>query len=370
MSIPSDRLYRIAAWLVIIAIVITALVVGSNLLIPVAMAAFLAMLLLPIKRKLLGWNFPKWLAVMCSELLILLFLGGLFAVVSVQVVKFTDDLPEIEKKAEKRYQQTKDFVVTHSPISQADIDSTMNQAPNKILSGIGGQLQNIFSATTQSMVNFSMTIVYTFLFLYYSTQIKEFMIQAGPKGANSDTEDAIYEIAKVAPSYLTGKLTLITFLAITYSIGLSIIGVKYAVLFGVLAAALSIIPYIGNMLGGILPAIITFINSESLWPIAAIFLVFAIAQFLESNILEPIIVGSNVDINPMTSIIGVVTIGSMWGIAGMIIAIPALGIIKIVFEHMEPLKPWAYLMADKSEPNVIGQQFKAWFQQAKHKIRS
>lgn len=363
-----NKLFNVAAWFFIIALLIVALIYGRNLLIPIAMAAFLSMLLLPVKRKLMSWRLPQWVAVMLSELMLLLFLGGLFALVSAQAMNFSNDLPQITEKATERYKQAKEYVLSKAPVTEASFDSTMIQAPKTILAGLSGQLQSIFSATTTGMVNFSMTIVYTFLFLLNSSRIREFLIRAGSQGNDVDTKAAIGEIASIAPSYLTGKMALVTFLAIAYSVGLTIIGVQYSLLFGVLAAMLSIIPYIGNMLGSVFPVLITFLNSETMWPILAIFLVFAIAQFLESYILEPIIVGSNVDINPMTTIIGVVVIGSFWGLPGMIIAIPLLGIVKIMFSHVESLKPFAYLMGDDSEPSAMEKRIKGWVLSIKKKI--
>ncbi len=149
-----------------------------------------------------------------------------------------------------------------------------------------------------------------------------------------------------------------------YSVGLSLFGVKYGVLLGVIAAVLSIIPYIGNLIGGILPIIMVLITSEETWPIFAILGLFFFAQFIESYFLEPLIVGGKVSINPMASIIGVVIAGGLWGIPGMIIAIPYMGIIKILCDQVDNLQPISILIGEKEEDEGYmekkGSKFANW----------
>lgn len=369
MALETSRLYRIAAGMIIAAGILILMVVGKGLLIPLALGAILAMLLLPVKKKLEKWHFPKFLAVATSMLLIILFLGGVLAAISAQVVNFTDDLPELQEQAQQRLNDGKQLVSKHLSLSQAEVDSAMQTASSKALDELGNQTKSLLSATTNKLTNFGLTMVYTFLLLFYHERIRKTLLKLSPGKNSKEMQAIIADVSKVAPSYLLGKFMLIIFLAFAYSIGLTIIGVPYGVLFGVMAAVISIIPYIGNLLGGLFPMIIMFLNSDSLWPILAIMLVFGLAQFLESYFLEPIIVGRNVDLNPMTIIIGVVVVGSLWGVAGMIIAIPVLGIMKIVFEHLEPLKPIAYLMSNDEEESWLEQKVVAGFQKLKEKFK-
>jgi predicted PurR-regulated permease PerM len=153
----------------------------------------------------------------------------------------------------------------------------------------------------------------------------------------------------VAPHYLFGKLILVTFLAIMYAVGLTLLGVKYGILLGVLAAVLSIIPYIGNFIGGVLPMAMVLVTQDETWPIFAIIGLFGFAQFIESYFLEPLIVGGKVSINPMASIIGVVLAGGIWGIPGMIIAIPYMGIVKILCDQIDRLEPVSILIGEREE---------------------
>lgn len=369
MGLGNSRLYKIAAGMIIAAGILLLMVVAKGLLIPLALGSILAMLLLPVKKKLMSWGFPKFLAVATSVFIIILFLGGVLAAISAQVVNFTDDLPELQEKANQRMHDGKQLLTKHLNMSEAEVDSAVETASSKALNELGSQTKSLLSATTNKLTNFGLTMVYTFLLLFYHERIRKTMLKLSPGNDNREMQDIIADISKVAPSYLLGKFMLIIFLAFAYSIGLTLIGVPYGVLFGVMAAVISIIPYIGNLLGGLFPMVIMFLHSDELWPIAAIILVFGVAQFLESYFLEPIIVGRNVDLNPMTIIIGVVVVGSLWGVAGMIIAIPVLGIMKIVFEHLEPMKPIAYLMRDDEEESWLERKVSEAFKKLKKKVK-
>jgi len=73
---------------------------------------------------------------------------------------------------------------------------------------------------------------------------------------------------------------------------------------------------------------------------------YIVIQFIDNNYIVPKIVASKVKINALASIIAVVTFGSLWGISGMLIAIPLTAIAKLIFDHIEPLQPWGFLLGD------------------------
>jgi predicted PurR-regulated permease PerM len=140
-------------------------------------------------------------------------------------------------------------------------------------------------------------------------------------------------------------LTVILILAILNSIGLLIIGVDYAVFWASLAAFLSIIPYIGTTLGGLLPFMYSFATATSWWqPVAVVGLYFGVQQ-IEGNLITPYVVGSNVKINPFIAIISLLIGGFIWGLAGIVLGIPIAAIIKLVFDHIDAFKPVGALMS-------------------------
>ncbi len=157
----------------------------------------------------------------------------------------------------------------------------------------------------------------------------------------------IEQSSRVSQQYLLGRFILIMILAVLYSLGFSLLGVKYAIFVAFIAAVFTLIPYIGNIIGLTLALVFSFLDGGGIGKLLGLVGLFTVIQFIESYILEPYIVGHKVDLNPVFTIIAVVVGGAIWGIAGMIIAIPVLGIMKVIFDHLEGLKPVGYMLGEE-----------------------
>jgi predicted PurR-regulated permease PerM len=220
-------------------------------------------------------------------------------------------------------------------------------------SGSSGAGSIVSSAGTFAMQlisffgTFLLTFVYIFFFLLYRGKFKKSILKMAPDENREKTKKILTDSTRISQNYLTGRLILILFLAILYSAGLSISGVKHAILISVLAAMLSLIPYIGNIVGFFLAIGMAFFSGSGVTGAIGVTITFAIAQFVESYILEPYIVGDKVDLNPVVTILVVVLGEAVWGVVGMLIAIPALGIAKVVFDHISVLRPLGYLFGNE-----------------------
>jgi predicted PurR-regulated permease PerM len=154
------------------------------------------------------------------------------------------------------------------------------------------------------------------------------------------------EVTEMAQNYISGLILVIAIIAILNTTGLLILGIKYAVFLGILSALLTIIPYIGIVLGSILPILVALLTKDSLLYAAGVIAIFGLVQFLEGNFITPKIIGSKVNVNPLSAIIALIVGGAVWGIAGMILAIPILGIIQIILSNNKDLKPFASLISN------------------------
>ena len=134
------------------------------------------------------------------------------------------------------------------------------------------------------------------------------------------------------------------------TIGLLILGIDYAFFFGFFAAFLVLIPYIGISIGSLLPILMALITKDSGWYALGVAGLFGFVQFLEGNFITPYVVGSKVCINSMAAIIALILFGNLWGIAGLILAIPLTAILKVVFDNVEALKPFGYLIGEVEFP--------------------
>src|SRR5688572_20038768 len=153
------------------------------------------------------------------------------------------------------------------------------------------------------LVDFILCLVYIFLFMYYRTRIKKFILQLISNRQKENTQQIIHDIQKVTQQYLTGIGWMILCLWIMYSIGFSIVGVKYAVFFAILCGLLEIVPFIGNLTGNLLAILMVIIQGGNTGMVLGVLVTYAIVQFLQTYLLEPLVVGVRVNINPLFTII-------------------------------------------------------------------
>jgi len=215
---------------------------------------------------------------------------------------------------------------------------------------VAGFITGLGSVLTNSLL----VLVYIFLLLFFREHIKRFVIRIVPDEDESKAIRVVDSLQKVTQKYLTGLSLMIVGLWIMYSIGFTIIGVKNAIFFAVLCGLLEIVPFVGNLVGNLLTILMTLSQGGDTNMVVAILITYGIIQFIQSYILEPMVVGAEVNINPLFTIVGLVAGELVWGIPGMVVAIPIMGIAKIVCDHIEPLKPFGELIGkEKKEPNNL-----------------
>jgi len=374
------------------------LVQARSFLLPLSVAALLAMIILPLCRWFEHKGLKRGWASFLSDIVIILFLVGMASILAVQVDRLEDDWPQIRQKVEPRIEQLQQYISRKTGLSveqqnkkipgsffsaesgQAPpADTTQAKQQNQpqlgqnsasgesassggsLLSSAGTVIGRIFSV----MGNFLLILVYTFFFLLYRRKFKLSILKMVSPERQDQAKKIISSSTKVSQNYLFGRILLILFLAVLYSIGLTISGIRNAILISLLAAVLSLLPYIGNVIGYVIAIIMAFISGSGLMGVVGVSVTFTITQFVESYILEPYLVGGKVDLNPVFTIIVVVLGGAIWGIIGMLIAIPVLGILKVIFDQVGVLQPLGYLfgeedMDDEGDGDDIFKKTKRW----------
>jgi predicted PurR-regulated permease PerM len=346
---------------------IGALYYARVLLIPLSLAALLAMLMLPLCKRLERWRFPRGLAIILCILLILLTFLALIFLFSWQIADFARDIPTLQVQLNKKLDAVQTFVERQTNISPERQVQYVRQQFATFLESAGRYMTGILSATTGTLATISILAIYIFFFMFYREKIQRFFMMITPENEHSKVTHVITQISLVTQQYLSGVLIVIVILSVLNSVGLLIIGIRQAIFLGCLAGLLNIIPYIGVLIGSLLPIAIALLTKEGIGPAIAVAGVFAFNQFLENNFLTPNIVGGKVKINPLASIIALLIGGYLWGVAGMILFIPFLGIAKIIFDNIEGLRPYGYLIGDDSdtdEPNTAD-KIKKWVKKKK-----
>lgn len=345
------------------------LVFAKPVLIPLSLALFLSFILLPVTKKLESWGLNKMVGAFLSLLVVFLLLGGGIVLFSAQIMGLSDQLSDFSGKIMETLSEFAVFVNSNiNFIEDLDQDELVERGKGWVKNSAGTLVQTAFSGTTGFLTGTVTTTIFTFLILIYREGLTEAFVAFGAEENRGRIFQMLKKIQRVGKQYLSGMVLLIVILGVANSLGLWIIGIDSPFLFGFLAALLSIVPYIGTTIGATIPVLYAFMSSESLWVPAAVILLFWGIQIIESNFLNPKIVGSSVHVNALVAILSLLIGASVWGIAGMILFLPFAAMLKVVCEEFEDLQPVAMLISsnisgeeDKTKSFKWVEKVKAWF---------
>ena len=340
---PQLSLDRIWKPLLILTLLFFGLTQTSDIIVPLVFSLFFAILLNPIVTFLEEKGMNSILAIVLSLVFISLALSGIIFYVSIQAKNLIVDLPGLISKFNTFIDDLAQRFNGIYGYSTEDQINLLKQNADKIISSGSSILTNALSATSNVITFISLIPIYVFFFLLYRSNFKKFLSRLSERN-NTDFLNLAGEVNAMVHSYIIGLLIVITIIAVLNTVGLLALGIKYAVFLGILSAALTVIPYIGIFIGAFLPVIVALITKDSLFYPLGVIAIFGFVQFLEGNFITPNIIGSKVNVNPMAAIVALIIGGKIWGIAGMILAIPICGILKILFSHYPRLKPYAILL--------------------------
>ncbi len=330
----------------IIFLVVAGLYFAQEFLIPLCIGGVLATLFLPFCNWIEKKKIPKGFAVLLSlfGLMIIIFL--LISLVGYQISELISDAELLKEK-----------VVESGTRIQKYIFETLNisvREQNKILKSeqpsYADMMQTMLGSMAGLMSSIVLMLVYFVFLLYYRRHLKNFFVQLVAEPQRAEMGEVIQKVASVSQQYLIGLSKMIFLLWVMYGIGFSVLGVENAIFFAVLCGVLEIVPFVGNIVGTTLTVLIAAINGADVQILVGIIVVYGIVQFIQGWILEPLIVGSQVKLNSLFTILALVLGEMLWGIAGIILAIPLLAMFKIVCDHIEPMKPYGFLIGEIETP--------------------
>ncbi|PSR55739.1 AI-2E family transporter [Adhaeribacter arboris] len=323
------------------------LVLGKKIIAPLLMAFFLSMVLLPVYRFFLKKRVPEVLSITISVLVLVIVFGLITWFFSSQISNLLTDLPVIRDNINNHLSALSAWLNAKTHFSPDEQVKFINQQSNRLVSYAGTMLQGAVNSITSVLLFFALLPLYIFLILYYKNLLLRFVFLWFPKENNEHVKEVMAETEIIIKSYLIGLLIQISYMTVLVGGTLLLIGIKHALLIGVLFAFLNLIPYVGALIGNIIGVLLTLASSQDLWPIFTVLITIAGAQFLDNNILMPRIVGAKVKINALATLVGVFTGGAIAGIAGMFLSLPLIAILKVVFDRTENMNQWGVLFGDE-----------------------
>jgi predicted PurR-regulated permease PerM len=306
-----------------------------------------AVMLYPLARRLEAWKLPRGLAAIVSIVLASIFIGSIIYFLGNQMIELGGRSEELLDKVDVMVDDAQSYISAHFGIKKSQQAKQIETQVSNVVENGG----TIFAAIVTAVANFlrDVTLIplFIFFFLYFRDFLLEFFHRAF-SAENKIIDEILAKMFDVIQSWFTGVVVVMVIVGILNTIGLLLLGVQYAAFFGFLASALLVIPYIGIIIGSLLPVIMALITKDSYWYAVGVVGVFWIIQVLEANIITPYVVGSKISINPMIAILMLILFGNLWGISGLILALPVTALLKIIFDEIPETKPFGFVLGEPS----------------------
>jgi predicted PurR-regulated permease PerM len=339
---------KVALFLLIPILFLYGIIVAKNFLYPIAFGMLFAYLLYPLVNWLEKFNIPRILSILTGIILIIGVIGGIFFIFYKQLTYMFDEFGTLKEKANENIESLQSNLEEVFGLKNNRVEDFLKQQVGQFFSKENDGFKKIFSTTTGALLRILILPVYIFLFLFYRTKFAYFILKIVDKENKHRAIKILRDISTVAARYMGGMSIVVLILCIINSSGLLIIGVKYAILLGIISAFFNFIPYFGTFIGGAIPLLFVLLTTDNPLKYAAqVLLLYIIVQFTENNILTPNIVGGNVKINPFFIIVGLVAAGMVWGIPGMLLIVPFLAIARIIFNNIPSFSPYSFLLGLK-----------------------
>ena len=323
---------------------------GKFILMPLAFAGFLAMLLNPVVTKLESWNWGKVWSIIFTMFLVVIILAGFISLISSQFVQFAERVPEVTDRLKNVTNEGINFIEQRVGLSQEQQTDYLQKGIGNMLDQFRQFISSLIGATSSAVTLTTLLPIFVFFMLYYRQMYENFFHAIFSKNdENSNIDYVLENVRDVSQNYLVGLLTVMGILAILNITGLMLIGLEHAIFFGVFAALMAIIPYLGIIIGALPPFLFALLLGDNMLTPVLVLVVFGTVQFLEGNFISPRVVGYKVAINPFMAMLALIVGGEVWGISGMILFVPLIGILRVIFEEISELKPYGYLLGNKIE---------------------
>ena len=325
----------------------TIFVIGADIIMPVVMAFFISILLLPVFRFFIRIKFPEVAAIIIPILCLAVFLGLIVWFFSSQIGLLVNDFPQIKNNVSIHLNSLSQWIGKISNYSTTEQVKFINDKSNDLM-GMAGRAASGAAVTLSSVFIFvGLLPIYIYLMLFYKDILLRFIFMWFKTDHHPRVKEAIYETESIIKNYLLGLLIQVSYMTILLGGILFFLDIKHALLIGVVFAVLNLIPYVGALIGNIIGVLLTLTSSTELGPVITVLVVIAVVQFLDNNILMPRIVGSKVKINALFAILGVIIGGSIAGVSGMFLSMPIIAVLKVIFDRTDMFKQWGVLLGDE-----------------------
>lgn len=321
---------RILQYIVFVSII---LYFGKDVFVPISFALLISFVLYPVCAWMEKRGMTRLLAIIVAMSVLVITGLLVLALLIYQFVSFINELPALQEKLDSSIQEISSMLVNVFGISRERQGEWISKLSNQSGSGVLSFVKNTLAASAFSAVMIVLIPVYAVLILYYRSHWMSIVQRLFPKENKESLRKIISLTIQTYYNFIKGMAIVYLLVGILNSIGLLVLGIPHAILFGFIASVLTFIPYVGIMVGSLLPIAIAWITYDSIWYPVGIVGIFAFVQYLEANIIFPFAVSNRLNVNTLVMLVAIFVGGILWGVAGMILFVPFLGIAKLIADH-------------------------------------
>lgn len=339
---------KLAAVLFSLIALVWIVIIAKEILSPLIFSCLFSILLLPfaafLENKL---RIPRSAASMLAVLSLLACIGGLLYVICSQVSDLASDWPQFQNQLHKTQNDVMEWIGSSFHVTRHKQLTFVTNTTNKVVASGGSVVGATLLSLSGMLLFLVFTFIYTFFFLLYRKLIMRFLESVFEEDNKKVVHDIVEKVQFMIRKYITGLLIEMAIVATVVSVAFMILGVKYAILLGLITGLFNIIPYIGIFTALVLSAAVTFATSPEQITVIYVIITLVVTHLIDSNILLPLVVGSKVRINALITVLGVIIGEMVWGIPGMFLSIPVIAVLKIIFDRVESLKAWGIILGDE-----------------------
>lgn len=352
MSVKEYPFY-IKATVIVIGVyyLVTILNLLSGILVPFAFAILFSILLNPLYNRLLRFKLPGPLAVLLTVLSGVAFMTLIGYLLSSQIAQFSQSFPVLKIRFAQMTDNLEHWINLEFGVSIQKQVLFLKSALDSSQAAIGSIIGTVFGTLSLVLI----IPIYMFMLLLYKNLILNFLYEVFSEEQSKRVGEVLAQTKSAIQSYVVGLLIEMIIVSSLNSLALFIIGVKYAILLGVIGGIINILPYIGGFVSILLPVLIATVTKDGYSSQLEVIVSYLLIQFVDSNIIFPRFVSIKVQINALISLIAVFLGSAMWGVAGMFLMLPMVAVLKIIFDRVEDLKPWGKLLGDEIPVRHMGQ---------------
>jgi predicted PurR-regulated permease PerM len=322
-------------------------ILGEEILLPLSFAFLISLLLLPVSNFMENrLKFSRSVAAIVSVVMLLLIFSGIFYVLGSQIADLRNEWPLLKNQLISLFNNTQNWLSATFHVDVQKQSEYINKSTEKVLNSGGIIIEKTVLSISSIILMLVFIIIYTLFILIYRRRWMRFVVAAFTERNKAVIYDISENIKNIIRKYITGLFFEMTILVAVSCLVFWILGIKYVFLLGLIVGVFNLIPYVGIFTALAISTAITFATGDASHALYVALAVIFI-HLIDSNLLMPKIVGSQVKINPLMVILGVVAGELLWGIPGMFLSIPYLAIAKVIFDRIKNLQPLSILLGDE-----------------------